>query len=192
LKAKWCIAGRRLRGTAAAPATGGASRLLVALALAASIVSGHLVAQEEVGIKRGAEAPTIVIEDLDGNEVDVSDVIGSKPVLLEFWATWCENCKALEPSLERAFRMYGEQVEFISVAVGVGQSQRSVRRYLEQHPVGHRVLFDKNGDAVRAYSAPTTSYVVVVNGVGQVAYTGVGRDQDLEAAVRHVLEMEGS
>jgi thiol-disulfide isomerase/thioredoxin len=155
-------------------------------------VSGHLVAQEEVGIKRGAEAPTIVIEDLDGNEVDVSDVIGSKPVLLEFWATWCENCKALEPSLERAFRMYGEQVEFISVAVGVGQSQRSVRRYLEQHPVGHRVLFDKNGDAVRAYSAPTTSYVVVVNGVGQVAYTGVGRDQDLEAAVRHVLEMEGS
>ncbi len=145
-----------------------------------------------MGIKRGTEAPTIVIEDLDGNEVDLSNVIGLKPVLLEFWATWCENCKALEPSLERAFRIYGHQVEFIAVAVGVGQSQRSVRRYLEQHPVGYRVLFDKSGDAVRAYSVPTTSYVAVVNSAGKVAYTGVGGDQDLEAAVRHMLETEGS
>jgi len=164
--------------------------VLAAIALLTAFPDDGLSAQEEVGIKRGAEAPAVEVEDLDGNAVDLGDVIGAKPVLLEFWATWCENCEALAPSMERALRTFGDRVEFIAVAVGVGQSQRSVRRHFEQHPAGHRVLFDKHGEAVRAYSAPTTSYVVIVDGAGRVAYTGVGGRQDLEAAVREVLAAE--
>ena len=161
---------------------------LVTACLATAVPGSRLSAQEEVGISRGAEAPAVEIEDLDGNPVDLGDLIGSKPVLLEFWSTWCENCEALAPSLERAFQEYGDRVEFVVVAVGVGQSPRSVRRHLQQHTVGYRVLFDRRGHAVRAYSAPTTSYVVIVDGGGRVAYTGVGAGQDLEAAVRLVLE----
>ncbi|UCG87635.1 MAG: redoxin domain-containing protein, partial [Gemmatimonadota bacterium] len=76
-------------------ASGPGPRLLAALALLTAIPDARIIAQEEVGITRGAAAPAIEIEDLDGNAVDLGDLIGSKPVLLEFWATWCENCEAL-------------------------------------------------------------------------------------------------
>jgi hypothetical protein len=50
------------------------------------------------------------------------------------------------------------------------------------------VLWDGEGKATRAFRAPTTSYVVILDVNGKVAYTGVGPDQDIEAAVRRVLD----
>jgi thiol-disulfide isomerase/thioredoxin len=153
-----------------------------------ALPGGFLAAQEEVGIKRGVAAPVVQLEDLDGNPVDLGELIGTTPILLEFWANWCENCEALAPSMERAHREFGDRVEFFAVAVGVGQKPRNVKRHLEGHPASYEFLYDRRGDAVRAYSAPTTSYVVIVDAAGRVAYTGVGRSQDIETAVRQVLQ----
>jgi len=168
------------------------TRCMASLATLVLLLVGSVYAQDEVGIKRGSEAPKATVEDLDGNSVDLGEYIGVKPVLLEFWGSWCENCKALAPSMERAYEQYGDSVAFVVVAVGVGQSQRTVRRHRADHPDGYVFLYDKKGEAVRAYAAPTTSYVVIVNGSGRVAYTGVGGRQDLETAVRAVLTGEAT
>jgi cytochrome c biogenesis protein CcmG/thiol:disulfide interchange protein DsbE len=168
------------------------SRYVSALASLVLLLASSAYAQNEVGIKRGSEAPGAAVEDLDGNVVDLANYVGTKPVLLEFWASWCERCKALAPSMERAYEQYGDSVAFVVVAVGVGQSQRTVRRHRADHPDGYVFLYDKEGEAVRAYAAPTTSYVVIVDSTGRVAYTGVGGDQDLEAAVRDVLASDGT
>jgi len=162
-------------------------RLLVAFVCCLALPSGILTAQDEVGIKRGTEAPAVQIEDLDGNVADLGESVGTKPMLIEFWATWCENCEALAPTMEQVHREFGNEVEIVAVAVGVGQSQSNVRRHLEKHPVDYRFLYDKKGAAVRAYSAPTTSYVVIVDAAGRVAYTGTGGNQDLLAEVKSVL-----
>ena len=64
-----------------------------------------LVGQDEhIGIPIGTTAPAITIETLEGTPVDLSTVIGKKPVLIEFWATWCPLCEALFPKLEAAQR----------------------------------------------------------------------------------------
>jgi thiol-disulfide isomerase/thioredoxin len=142
-----------------------------------------LAAQDAVGIAVGAVPEAVVIEDLEGNAVDLGEVIGRKPVLLEFWATWCLLCSALQPRLETARARYGDEVEFLVVAVAVNQTKRSIARHLARHPVPGRILWDTNGRATRALLAPTTSYVVVLDAEGRVVYTGVGGEQDLEAAV---------
>jgi len=49
------------------------------------------------------------------------------------------------------------------------------------------VLFDAGGAAVRAYQAPTTSYVVVLDKAGKVTYTGAGAEQDVATALAHVV-----
>jgi len=124
-----------------------------------------------------------VLEDLDGNAVDLATYIGTKPVLLEFWATWCPVCKQLEPTMTAAHAQYGDAVAFLIVAVGVNQSVRSVRRHVERHTLPGRVLWDGEGRAVRAFQAPSTSYVVVLDAAGKVVYTGVGAEQEIEEAL---------
>jgi predicted transcriptional regulator len=68
----------------------------------------------------------------------------------------------------------------------VNQSQSTIKRHLTRHPMPFRILWDGNGQAVRAFQAPSTSYVVVLDSAGKVAYTGLGAEQDIEAAVRRV------
>lgn len=165
----------------------------IALVLAAGALAGPvgLTAQEaRIGIARGEKPEPVRLADIEGGEVDLGMHIGHGPVLLEFWATWCENCKALHPRMLEAHRLYGDRVQFFAVAVAVGQSERRVRRHLEKHPVPYPTLWDGAGAAVRALEAPTTSYVVILDADGRVRYTGLGRDQDVVAAVRSVLTGE--
>jgi thiol-disulfide isomerase/thioredoxin len=168
-----------------------AGRRLVLVCSALFIVALRPVTgQEEVGIQRGSEAPAVEVDGLDGGKVDLGEFIGVKPVLIKFWATWCEQCEQLAPSLDRAVERYGDQVAFFAVAVGVGQSKRAVRRHVERHSPGYPFLFDSNGAAVRAFQAPTTAYVVIIDAEGKVAYTGVGGNQDLLSAVESVFGSE--
>ncbi|MGH7674347.1 MAG: TlpA family protein disulfide reductase, partial [Gemmatimonadales bacterium] len=108
---------------------------------------------------------------------------GKKPVVIEFWATWCPLCARLFPTLEAAYRRHGADVDFVVIAVAVNQSPRSIRRHLAGHPLPFRVLWDTEGRATRAFAAPTTSYVVALDAKGRVVYTGVGDEQDIELAV---------
>jgi thiol-disulfide isomerase/thioredoxin len=144
-------------------------------------------AQEQIGIAVGETPPAAAVEDLDGNAVDLAQWIGKRAVLVEFWATWCPLCARLEPQLREVAGRYGADLEVLIVAVGVNQSPRSVRRHLERHALPGRVLWDGRGAAVRAFQTPSTSYVVALDQAGRVVYTGLGEDQDLDAAARRAL-----
>ena len=162
------------------------------VAIGAILVFGpprELRAQSEdvIGLPRGAKPPTVTIEDLQGQPVDLGQWIGKKPVLFEFWATWCPLCEQLMPRLEAAHARYGDRVEFLVVAVAVNQSQRGILRHLDRHPMSLRLLWDTNGNATRAFQALTTSYVVILDAKGRVVYTGVGGEQNLDPALRRAL-----
>jgi thiol-disulfide isomerase/thioredoxin len=107
--------------------------------------------------------------------------VGKKPVIVEFWATWCPICAELLPRLEAA-QKYGDRAEFVVVAVAVNQSKSSVRRHLDQHPMPFTFLWDANGAAVRAFQAPSTSYVAMLDAKGRVVY-GRRSDQNIDAAL---------
>ena len=142
----------------------------------------------ELGIALGERPELVEIQDLDGNEVSLAQYVEGKPALIEFWARWCELCEALHPQMVATQARYGDRVAFVAVAVAVAQSQRSVRRHLEDAPMGFPTLWDDGGRAVRAFLAPGTSYIVVLDAQGRVTYTGSGANQDIEAAVLTGLE----
>tara|TARA_Y100001960_G_C14421403_1_gene703098 strand:+ start:262 stop:792 length:531 start_codon:yes stop_codon:yes gene_type:complete len=142
-----------------------------------------------VSLALGTKGPTAELEDLEGNTVSLLDYVeAGKPAVLEFWATWCEQCEALQPQFDELQARYGEQVSVVAIAVGVSQSVRRVKRHIADHDPGYPYLFDKRGAAVRAYNATTTSIVVVLDSDGKVAYTGVGTDQDVIGAVESLLD----
>jgi thiol-disulfide isomerase/thioredoxin len=152
-----------------------------------------VAAQErgELGIALGERPELVEIEDLQGNDVSLAQYMEGRPALIEFWARWCELCEELYPQMEEVHARYEDRVAFVAVAVAVAQSQRSVRRHLEDHPVSFPTLWDEGGRAVRAFLAPGTSYIVVLDAEGTVVYTGSGGNQDIEAAVRLGLEAGG-
>lgn len=156
-------------------------------ALGAAPALGAQQAQEQIGIALGAQAPGAVVHTLDGKAVNLSQYIGKTPVVLEFWATWCSNCKELEPAFVGLARQYASRIRFIDVAVSVNQSPERVKRYAEKHDYPQEMVYDTNGSAVEAYNVPATSYVVVIDRAGKVVYTGLGGDQDLTGAIRKVL-----
>ncbi len=143
---------------------------------------------QESGIAVGAKAPVVTVRDLDGKAVDLGQYIGRKPVFLEFWATWCELCEELLPRVRAAKAAYGNQVEFLGVNVTVNQSRDRVRRYLEKHQLPFRTLYDEEGTSIRAYEAPATSYVVIVDRSGKVAYTGSGGTQEFDGVLRRITQ----
>jgi thiol-disulfide isomerase/thioredoxin len=150
--------------------------------------SARQLQAQESGIAVGSKAPAVTVHDLDGKPVDLGKYIGKQPVFLEFWATWCELCEELLPRVKAAHAAYGSRVEFIGVNVTVNQSPGRVRKYVDAHQPGFRTLYDDQGTSIRAYQVPTTSYVVVVDRTGKVAYTGTGGTQDLDGVLRKVTQ----
>jgi len=155
-------------------------------AMLMALLAGAAPAAAQEGLKVGAKAPAVVINDLDGKPVDLAQYIGRKPYMLEFWATWCSVCEELLPKVKAAHAAYGAKVEFLGVNVTVNQTKERVRRYLERHDPPFRTLYDEQGVAARAYDVPITSYIVIVDAQGRVAYTGSGADQDIDAVLRRV------
>ena len=174
-----------------APSATSVATLWAVFALAGALtVPGRAVAQEgdaQLGLPAGTPAPDAEVEDLDGNAVSLLEVVGGGPALIEFWASWCEQCELLQPEIDAVQERFGEQVRVVAVAVAVSQSVRRVRRHVDRHEPGYTFVYDAKGEAVRAYEALTTSIVVLVDGEGRIVSTGVGPKQGLVEAVEAML-----
>jgi cytochrome c biogenesis protein CcmG, thiol:disulfide interchange protein DsbE len=159
---------------------------LITAGMIGLVAGARPVAAQEAGLALGTRAPAVVVKDLDGQSVNLGRYIGHKPVLLEFWATWCEVCRDLMPTVRAAHQEFGDRVEFFGVNVTINQTPERVRKYVAAEHPPFRTLYDEEGASVRAYDAPTTSYVVIIDRAGKVAYTGTGATQDLASALRAV------
>jgi thiol-disulfide isomerase/thioredoxin len=164
-------------------------RAYAALMILGAVAAPSAARAQDSGIEIGAKAPGAALFTLDGKPADLSAHIGKAPVLMEFWATWCPNCKDLEPAMLALHRKYGERITFVNVAVSVNQSPALVNRYVAAHKLPGIQYFDAKGNATGAYDVPATSYVVLIDRSGKVVYTGLGAKQDaaLEAAIRKVV-----
>jgi thiol-disulfide isomerase/thioredoxin len=163
------------------------------LRLAAAFVAGliafgapRVAAAQDGGLAVGTIAPSATLQTLEGKTVDLAQV-AKGPAVIEFWATWCENCEHLLPAMKKAQVAYGSRVKFVAVAVSVNQSVNRVKLHVAKHGVPGEQLFDTKGDATGKWDVPATSYVVVLDKNGKVVYTGVGGDQNIEAAIRKAL-----
>lgn len=166
------------------------TRQLLCLGLGVAVrvlaVAPAAAAQDE-GIAVGTPAPAVVLADLKGQTVDLGQLIGKRPVMLEYWATWCTVCAKLLPRVRAAHDKYGRDIEFVGINVAVNQTVERVQRYAATEKPPFSILYDAKGVSARAYKASTTSYIVIIDRHGKVAYTGVGTEQRFEDALARVV-----
>lgn len=106
------------------------------------------------------KAPDFKITDMNGKEVSLSEFFG-KPIVLNFWASWCPPCKAEMPHFQKAFKE-NTDVQFLMVNASYNDTESSVKAFLENGGYTFPVLTDKRGLAFRAYnvsSLPTTYFI---------------------------------
>ena len=108
------------------------------------------------------KAPDFTVLDYDGNEVKLSDYKG-KPVVLNFWATWCFYCKEEMPDFNTAFEKYPD-VEFLMINAtdGYQETMEKAKKYYEDEGFDFNVYFDTNMEAVNNYGLtgfPATFFI---------------------------------
>jgi len=108
-------------------------------------------------------APDFTVQDEDGNSVRLSHMLG-KPIVLNFWASWCPPCKSEMPDFNKVFAEMGDEVVFMMVnAVGSrGETRESAARYVAEEGFTFPVYYDVEQDAVTSYGIrafPTSIFI---------------------------------
>ncbi len=110
-------------------------------------------------------------QDMDGKTVDLATVIGKKPVMLIFWASWCPNCKSEVPKVNELVKKYQTQgMEFIGINVGFNDSEGKARRFMEKNGVSYPIIFDKKGDIPRQYGVQGVPTILVADKNGLIMF----------------------
>ena len=91
-------------------------------------------------------APDFTVFDIDGNAVKLSDFQG-KPVILNFWASWCGPCKAEMPDFEKKYKELGDKVQFLMVNITSGDDFETAKDYIAQQGYQFPVFYDTTGEA---------------------------------------------
>jgi len=112
---------------------------------------------------QGVMAPDFTVYDLKGNEVKLSDYQG-KPIVLNFWASWCGPCQMEMPDFNEKHLEQGETVTFLMVNMtdGARETVEGASRFVSEKGYSFPVFFDTGMDAAAAYgvnSLPTTYFI---------------------------------
>ena len=120
----------------------------------------------------GELAPDFQAQTLDGHTISLSDLRG-KPVLINFWATWCSPCHAEMPYLQQIHEEWSDE-GLILLAVNIGESPAAVEEFAQVYNLTLPVLLDINGAAAQQYGVPPLPTTFFVDRYGVVQKKVVG------------------
>jgi thiol-disulfide isomerase/thioredoxin len=137
--------------------------------------------------KQKEPAPRFNAKSTSGETFSNASIKG-KVVLLEFWTTWCAFCKAEAPFVEKLSHQYTDK-DLIVLAVNVGESKKTVKKYLEQYPRTCRIVLTEDTNLAAMYAATAYPIYVVIDREGNIV--GTQRGAAGEDALRSLLFKAG-
>lgn len=139
----------------------------VAASCSAGKGDAHLTAMPDL-----PPAPELDLKTPDGSRVRLSDFRG-KPLIVNFWATWCPPCRAEMPSFQRAWEQL--EVEGIGViAVNVGEDAETIEQFTDESPVTFPLPMDEKSQTIQAWPVRGLPTTFVVDAKGRLAYVATG------------------
>lgn len=124
---------------------------------------------EDPGAKR-QEAIDVTFYDSEGEAVKLSDYYG-KPVVMNFWATWCGYCKKEMPDFQEVYEEYKDKVEFLFInsTDGSRETREKAETYLKEQGYTIPAFYDEDMDAVYTYSVNSLPTTMLLDKEGRVA-----------------------
>jgi thiol-disulfide isomerase/thioredoxin len=156
--------------------------------LVLSLVSSAGVAAVELKPWAGGATPPLALDDLAGRRHDLADYRG-KVVLVNFWATWCEPCRAEMPSIDRLRRsLQGRPFEVL--AVNLAEPLSRIEKYVATLPLGFPLLRDRDNSTSKAWKARMLPASYLVGRDGRIRYVAYGElDWSSDPVRKTVIEL---
>lgn len=131
----------------------------------------------------GSDAPDFNLPSLNGHDLSLEQLRG-KPVLLNFWATWCDPCLRELPLLDATAQTHMD--DLVVLGVSVGESLTAVEHFAERHPLSYPILLDHDEDVGVLYQVQgyPTSVFIDAEGVVRAIYLGEIPPEQLEKNLR--------
>lgn len=125
-------------------------------------------------------APDFTVYDANGNGVKLSDFIG-KPLVLNFWASWCGPCKSEMPEFDEVYKELGDNVQFMMVNMtdGSRETQEAASGYIAENGYSFPVFYDTDMEAAITYG---------VNAIPMTLF--IDADGNAVAQARSAIDME--
>ena len=119
-------------------------------------------------------APDFTVYDKDGNEVNLSSFFG-KPIVLNFWASWCPPCRMEMPDFNEKYLELGDEVHFLMVNMTTGrETKQSAQEFIQEENFSFPIYFDTNQDAAITYSAYSLPTTYFINSEGEAVAQATG------------------
>jgi thiol-disulfide isomerase/thioredoxin len=139
------------------------------------------------GSKDKERAPRFNARTTDGEKF-TNDSIKGKVVLLEFWTTWCPYCLDEAPFVDKIGKEFADK-GLILLAINVGESKKTVKKYLDQHPRNCKIVLMEDTNLAAMYQATAYPIYVVIDRDGNISATQRGAGG--EAALLRSLASAG-
>ena len=141
------------------------------------------------GVFTGNLALDFTLEDENGKKVSLSDFFG-KPIVLNFWASWCSPCKAEMPYMEKTWREYQEQgSDLVFLLVNVGESLQTVKSFYEKNFYTMPLVYDTKSIVFSRYllrGIPAT-FFIDREGVIRGRYNELMPEAKLKAKIAEIV-----
>ena len=130
------------------------------------------------------------VYDYDGNPVKLSDFKG-KPVVVNFWATWCGPCRSELPAFEKLSLEYADRVEFmmINLTDGVQETKEGVKAFVSENGFSFPVYYDTTSDAAYAHEIYSIPKSLFIDAQGNIVnkYVGAMSEESLRKYIEKLL-----
>ncbi|MBK7384600.1 MAG: TlpA family protein disulfide reductase [Flavobacteriales bacterium] len=139
--------------------------------------------------------PNVTVQTLDGKKVDSRTFSNDgKPVIVNFWATWCAPCKKELNAIAEKYADWQARtgVKLIAVSIDDARSMARVKPYVSGQDWDYEVYLDPNGDLKRALNVNNVPHTFLLNGNGEIVYQHNNYEPgDENVLFEQVLELVG-
>ncbi len=138
-------------------------------------------------------APEFTMTDTEGQTLTLAGFRG-KPVLLNFWASWCGPCASEMPAIQSAYEQYGDQIQFVAVNMtGMGgETETSALSLIQQNNYTFPVYFDVDSSAAVAFGVTSIPQTYLIDAEGNIigGLRGAMSDNVLAEGIQMLLGNE--
>lgn len=117
--------------------------------------------------------PSVEIKTMDGKKFNTADISNDgKPIIIDFWATWCKPCVMELNSISEVYTDWQEAtgVKLYAVTIDDSKSVNRVAPFVNGKGWEYEILIDQNSDFKRALNVINVPHVFVVDGEGNIVY----------------------